>query len=697
MVHAAPHGAIGIPVLIRSPRRAAVKSSLSFRASIVALLVSAVACETTAPRDGVNVSVRLSRLDAPVLVTTPAGERRLGCDAHFEVTAAGKGTASFVDGSVAFFAGTDRSRPQATLQLAASQLGAMFGQPYVAPGDQLEASMFLVAGMPYHATFRVTVQDQRATASDTLGFDCGPVVTSQSPLPVVSSVALTTVKPQIEPGDTVTVRFTVTSVGLWSSRVSLAGPCPLSEVVDGKLGTAESDSARFAIPANCALGTPISVTVEATDAGARTVGRTIDTGRPVVDVTPPSVDPRLIVPADTTTNFAGAYGGDSALSVMFNARDNAGVAWLVWQVLPFNVRDSVPATTAPVRIPLDASWAGRFQLRLSARDIVGNESASFVTPLDSMALYPRVARLTTTAGIPAAPGKIVIAPDHSMLYAMYASPDVVVLPTATMQPGTPIRLPGVPSSIDLSASGDTLVAVIPSQRALALVDVRRAPGVASLEPITGLDTLSNETLVSVAVLADGHALVTTRSGLGAGMLEVDLAAGTQRRRTDFVPRFTSTVDCRLYPSLDRRVAYTDDNCPSRFDLAADGFTTFAQVAPYFDPHPDGDGMRLSQRGEVYDSIWQRIADIDDRPSAGYSRGSALSVDGATLYTTRFDGLVSWRVSDQTAIDRSPLPTFAGFGGTPTGVLMAPDGALLIAYGTTYGPLSQCTVMAIALR
>lgn len=191
------------------------------------------------------------------------------------------------------------------------------------------------------------------------------------------------------------------------------------------------------------------------------------------------------------------------------------------------------------------------------------------------------------------------------------------------------------------ASGDTLVAVLPSRYSLAFVDLRRTPRQASLLRLTGLDSLKSEMPFSIGIVADGHVFVGPHGPSVDEVVEFDPTTGTQRKRADVT--ISQPGVCWLYPTPDRTTMFAGGACAARYDLATDGFTPIG--ANWSNPGTDADGTLVDWGRSVYDRNGLRIKSVGTQRSAGYLGRAALSLDGSILYSPRLDGLVAWRVSD----------------------------------------------------
>ena len=98
-----------------------------------------------------------------------------------------------------------------------------------------------------------------------------PVGRARRAPPVHRLSQLTRQPPRAAAGDSLTVDYTASSpVGIVTSAVELSGPCAGPVRFPELLKTRFTRSAKLAVPANCPIGVPITITVVATDGGFKT-------------------------------------------------------------------------------------------------------------------------------------------------------------------------------------------------------------------------------------------------------------------------------------------------------------------------------------------------------------------------------------------------------------------------------------------
>jgi len=215
---------------------------------------------------------------------------------------------------------------------------------------------------------------------------------------------------------------------------------------------------------------------------------------------------------------------------------------------------------------------------------------------------------------------------------------VEVLTVATGALGAPIAVGTEPHALDLSADGRTLYVANVESHDVSVVDLVARREVRRIALPAGRPT-------SIAVANNGTALVTrwsNSSATGAPLLQVDLAAGTVRERSD---RFSWTVSAKpsnVKASRDRtRIAVAvgvgESGRVAFYDAATDTFTAQKGVGPVPMLAVDASGSTLLAGGTATYVVGRDLSLHATVPGPDVI-ALALSGSGTTGYRLK-DGVV----------------------------------------------------------
>ncbi|HXL35387.1 MAG TPA: hypothetical protein VN953_10715 [Gemmatimonadales bacterium] len=677
-----------------------VVASARLRAATLACLAFVLtACsDTSGPGASIDVIVSLVSMDGPTLSVGPDSAPRIACNVDVRATATGSGRATWGDATLRLFAGKDRSTPIDTFVVPAATVQSAWGKPDIGPGESEESGAQFAAEIPFGGEIRYRYSPSGSgTKTAVFRFDCGPAPTVTSFPPVITALSVEPPTGPVQPGDILKLDYRATSrVGLWETTIALSGPCTARWILPEGLQQSVTRVVSVAIPFACRLGVPLRLSATAVDAAAQAVSGSVEPGIALVDVTPPSVELLLFPPpAGSATNlFAGEYFVGDSLNFMFIASDNVALRTLVWEVTPAGFRDSllVSGRSAVPRptIPIQPSWIGPIQLRAYARDSVGLVSDTFVSPLDSLRVYPTLTRPTTAAAVEGEITELAIDQRRGVIYlAQGYQRRLAVLSTASMTVSATLALPAASADLDLTASGDSLVVALPSLRALGVIDLRQSPLAVALLPLTVLDTTIDQWPSSVRVAANGKALVLLEGSSPSAftLIEVDLGTQVQRLRTDAGDGGNVGV-AALERSFDHSTVVLRGNPTlfQRYDATSDAFGPRHSVASIGTMSVDGTGQHVVLGVDVYDATLGFLRRTHS-PFIGWVP-TAVSADGQYLYQGVAPyGIVRSRVSDGVMIDRSLGPVFTG--GL---VRMSPDGPTLVIVDSNCCGTSHIAVM-----
>ena len=639
-----------------------------------------------APAD-VDVEVTVITVSAPTFVTvsapdsaTPDSEPAIRCGAQLRATATG-GTAKWLDARFLLYAGKDRSKPVDSVAFSAGQIQQSWGGGEISGGQAQNATWTVTVSVPWALTiaFQYQAAGGGKVQSATVSFTCGPIPPANSPPPTITSLVADTSATGLQPGDTLTVSYAATGpAGLWETVIQLSGPCTVRRVQAETLQVSVTHRTKIPLPIACQLGVPIGVTLQARDAALQQTTRRLATQFAITDRTPPFAYPLLGSwwhDTGGTPMFARDYFVGDTIYIELNASDNYALKTLYWEVLPAGFRDSLVTSGQQVAtflaLPVPPAWLGSIQLRFYARDVAGLTSDTVVTAPDSLRVAATIQRPVAMTTLPAQLLDMQIDAKRGVLYVVPSwGNDLLTVSTTTMAIDS-VLLPYRPWGIDLSPGGDSLILTLPGQRALGIIDLRQASHALSVLPVAGLDTTNGQRLVNVKVVTNGRAYLPLEGNTATAytMLEVDLASGAQRIRTDAGTNGW-VGGIALERSYDHSTLVTNGNGPyfQRYDVAPDAFGPLRSARTSWGPTVDGTGQHIVVGLDLYDANLQFVRQIRS-PVPGGVPARAVSPDGIYLFEG-LRGIVRARLSDGLLQDRSPAPFVPGL------IRLSPDGLTL---------------------
>ena len=620
--------------------------------------------DASAPETHAEVTLGVVNVEGPKI--EHAGSRRVtvSCNVLLRATARGSGAATWDGGTLVFYAGRDRSEPLETLSISAEDAAAFWQDSELEPGMTLFGQFSLTSSVPFAMTvaFEYRPSPRAAPRTAEASFSCGPTVPEGAAPPAITAATVHPSSGVVEPGQTIRIDYSATSeIGLVEAVVDVSGACQASDTVGILLEKAVTQSMYIQLPRSCAVGEALSVAVTVFDGALEAASRGGLAAPTVGDLTPPQITPSFVPRADangTAHPEADYFVGDT-LEVYFNAVDNIGVAALVWEVLPGGIRDSVPSASAtnPIRIPIDARWGAEpLRLRLYAWDHAGRMSNVYTSPHD-IRIHPTVVRPFRWGGVSGGIGPLTIDSERGIAYLLQADLlRVAIFSFETMSVTGHVDLGGRPSDIDITPSGDSLIVAMPADRALAIVDLRGATPLVSALAITVADSVINDVPVRVRVLGAGRVLVGLEGTAKAStrIAEVNLGANTQHLLPE--PPFAGG---RVFErSHDRSVVVfrgREDHL-QRYDAISNQFGP-ARAAPpmWYETRPTVDmrGERIALGTHVFDRELTLLSRAIQLPHSFYW-AAAISPSGDVLYvSSRLEGIIRFRASDGSIIDRTP--------------------------------------------
>ena len=651
-------------------------------------LLGLAACgDSSGPASGVTVDVVLQKVLGPTVYRDALGESTVFCSVDLQAVARGTGSARWLDATLRWYAGAEGVTAIDSSVMPFDEIQGSWGQAEIAAGERLDTRWEFTAYAPFGASieFRYRPAEGGGTRSTTVRFACSPPIPDNVAPPAISALTVLPPAGDFEPGDVLMVSYSASSAAtLWRSYVQLSGPCFVEVSVAENLEAAVNRTVSIPIPAECRLGVPLTVTVITFDAASQRTTRQATTPLTLVDRTPPWIQPRFFPSYSSFGNLAasGDYFAGDSIEVILSAGDNHGLSALVWEVLPYGIRDSTIVTTptaAPrIFIRLRPEWSGPIELRLYARDQVGLVSNIVMSAPDSVRVRPLVQRATTKATVSGEIRDLVIDSRRGVIYLLQTSSRrIAVLQLSTMQVSSTIAMPSFPQGLDLSVGGDSLIVTL-AQGALGIIDLRQSTLAATIVPLADLDQSLGQQPARVRVAANGKAMVALQGASEPAyrLLEVDLRTGAQRRRADVAGG--GTMNGSFERSHDRSIMtfvnFGSPACFQTYDSNSDAFGTCSssRISDGWQPTVDATGQRTAVNLEVFDASLRLLR----RAGAPFGTGivpTALSPDGEYLYEAipRL-GIVRARVSDGQMLDRTYTPLRIDL------LRVSADGALLVA-------------------
>jgi len=671
---------------------------LNRRTSLIglALTVAMAGCsDTTAPHKPFALSVTVDApTPTPVFSDTPDGPR-ITCNIGLTAKATGDGSAQWQDVRTFFYFGTNRSLAADSISNAASDAQSAFGAATIAGGETRHANWYLYAGAPFEANigFAYKLPDGTTSTAST-HVTCGPTPQG-AVVPTITQLTTPSTTGELKIGDVITVTYQATgSSGIWETVVQVTGGFAAKQVFGERLATTANHTVQFVVPNTIKPGIPITISALVWNGALVGSSKAVNTQLQFIDRTPPTIT----LAQTRSDRLAGQYGVGDTLTFGVYAQDDAALAWLVYELgPPANLKDSVAASPGAVNqswlvnLPVQPGWVGSPTLSLVVRDASGLTSQTVSSAPDSIRVYPIVNRPTTPAL------SLSSAFTNDMVYdarrdLMYIGVDgsnaILVLSPGTMTLQSSIQLPQASMGMDLSLSGDSLLAAMPLDGTIAVVDLNDRSAQPSKIRLSVLDTTALTPGVPVApaglrIASNGKMFVTltNRTANGDQTVEVDLTTGAQRIRTD--ARNLSGTPTPWPQFMGRnpdrsRIYVLGLDCKAWYAVSTDQFAPcgVGMFSQYVGMTFDATGEHLTRGTSVYDKDVNLIWDVP--PIVHYAADPALSPDGTTVYVGAGGSLTTARLADKTFLSRTPISV------TAERLFVAPNGQWLLVFQNTNG-------------
>ena len=628
-----------------------------------------------------------------VITTGPDDWPQANCNYTITATAKGMGEAVWGDVKARWYMGVDRAAPVDSETVSASEMVAAWGSDRIKAGEEQAISWEIWASYPFELEMEFLYRSGGRSGSVRARRPCGRTSAATTE-PVVSYVTATP-SSNVEPGDAVTLGYSVgSSGGVWAMTAAFFGAFERQRVLRGELQPTVAGNLLQQVPATALLDEEAFVTVFATDAFGRTTSGTASIG-PIVDNTAPELSigaqGRFVDPISSVVD--GRYFVGDTLEFTAVASDNHQIERILWETSS-GQRDSASigdsATIFRGRVGFSSDWASGFQLRVTARDRRGLAMSDTVTGGAALQVYPSIQRPTVSALLGGGAIRDIeydLSRDRAYVLISDGCCDsrlaLVTLSTLTEVFSIPMR--GVVlGRMDVTASGDSLLIPAFSQGNVFVVNLRQV-----LQPIPM--AIPGGFPWSIAISANGKAFMAQGGGPGAAIIELDLATGGVRSRpdaagTDAVVDITRSHDHNV-------IAVVRTTCAHLYDLASDTFSSCLPIQRPGTPMTDLTGAHHVVGLDVYDAEFQLLRSVESIDTPGTAPVGAITVAGDHVHHFRnvVAGPLRSRVSDGALLDRTVLPFYQ-----PHLVSMAPDGSrMLIA--TDGNAIAVSRLIAIDLR
>ena len=670
-------------------------------AAILALaaLLSSACRDSTAPRKTVNVDVILSSSQGPGISSDPEGTQIVTCNLDLTATATGEGSATWVDALFRLYLGKSRTVAIDSATISTAEVATSWGGGTIGAGATQHSTWTASAVIPFAGDLEFHYRTDGGEVKKTkTPFECAPPGTVNAAEPSVTEITVTPSSGELSAGSPLNLTFQATVPGfLWQATVRITGPCLIEQTIPGAFQTTVTQQVTVPLPHSCNLNVPIGVTVSVLDAALQTAQKYVNTSLVLVDKTPPSLVAFFFPPTGGAGRqyLAGDFFAGDSIPVLANAGDNYQVKSVVWDVLPFGVRDSVtyvdgvgPST---VYVHLKPEWTGPIQLKMWAHDAVGLTSDTISTSPDSARVHPTIVRPTRTTSIPGETRDFLVDSKRGALYLRQGNDQrIAVLSMSTLHVTTTVALPDGPMDFDLTLSGDSLLVVLYGRPYLGVIDLR--------QPTLSMTTLpvaiaASATISGVRVGANGKAYLTLGGPVAAYRTMAELDMATQALRA--LPQAGSSGNTGagiLATSMDRSVILLnaeEPRCVQRYDVGTDTFSACLSpaVATDWQPAVDGDGGVFALGLDIYDSALHPLPKAAPPIIVGGVPFTAISKAGDILFVPLGQlGVVRLRSTDSAILDRTENTV------QPTFIRVSPDGNTLVSVQSNFGPTTKISLI-----
>ncbi len=638
---------------------------------LTAAVVLGLGCSDTSAPSGegetTGVDLAVASVAAPTYGEQADGIALIACETSLLATLDGRGTVSWLGAQFRFFPSHDLTIPFDSTTLGPEDATASWG------GAGLSRAHPQVSSWSFYATIPFTVEvvytfrraDNSVGQTAAAAIPCLPPLAADSTPPRITAISLEPATGVVEPGDTLSVAFTVEAPGgLWQTLAAVSGACDTFQYFAGRLAANATHRLDFVLPPSCLLGVPLEVSIYALDAALQSVEHSPAPTLTVADQTAPTLR-AYFGPGGSAPTASGIYFVGDTLTFVLAGQDNHRVRTVSWSVQPPGGWDSLDVLnrggTGSAVLEIDPSWGPRPGFHFAATDLAGNISDTASIDSDSLRLYPDHPRPAAWHQVPGDTRDILADPGRGVAYVLLGNQGQVV--TVGLDDAVPrgtLTLPSNAAGFDLLPSRDSLVVSLPLRRSLLFVDLTGAAPQMHEVRLATVDSAAGE--YPTAVVSTGNGMVFASIGappfIPERLLEFRISDGRERVRTDA----GASGQIGSGPTRSHGHSYFVVGDPSLgvqvFDVASDRFGSPVHLGP-----PSGE-FQLSLDGTVR-AYGRRILDAGNQVLrevesmlGGASGATALTPDGQFLFYSTGRALVRTRVSDGGIIDRTRVPIAA---------------------------------------
>lgn len=617
--------------------------------------------------NGTRVTVAVSSVEAPTYDVDAQGIKQISCVVHLSASATGPGAADWQNATFRWYDGNSGTQLVDSADVPAATVRYSWNKGSITQGSPETAIWVFSANIPFNVSmaFGYRPGSGASTYADPVGFACSPPVPSGAAAATISGLTLTPASGDLEPSDTLTVSYTVTApAGLWQTLVEFEGPCRVEKWIPGNLETSAVVTFKMPVPRGCTLGAPVTLTVTVLDAAVQGDQRVGPGSLVLADHTPPVASGFSYDSAGApAASVSGSYFAGDSLRFAIGAADNDQVAYLIWELQPQGVRDSLNILSNPgapiITVPVQAGWSGPLQLSFSARDRSGLLSAASQAAPATITVYPTLTPVAQTVTLPSTGGDDVrIDVARGMVYVVHGNQHQLEgRRLSDLQVQWTVDLPSAVRRIDLLPSGDSLIF---AAGALGVVDLTTATPTVHVIPITTTDSVVNGVPFSAAATSRGTVLVglVTNAGFPTGIVEVDLATGIQRIRHDAVGGGVLGDILARAPDFSAIYLSNSSGQVQRYDAGSDSFGALATL-PFHNGQvaADSGGVHVNLGLSIFDANLQFLLRVAPQFGQSVPQGISLTPDGTALLYSYNRAVIRTRASDGAVLDRvvTPLP------------------------------------------
>lgn len=668
--------------------RSAIRTLTLAFAAISGLM--AIACEgkvAAPPPPKAEVEVEVSTtVDHVEVKYDSEGWPGVECAVYYFVSATGKGKADWIDVTLRWYGGVDRTIVRDSIVFLASELQDALVSDEIAANTGRVWGWLFSAGYPFEveASFRYRPEnnEEKVTTARTV---CGlqPPAGGIS-APTIESMNIGWGGGALEPSDTIQIDYrahAATGGGLWMTFAGFGGAFEDDTKHGTPLDTVADRQFRWGVPKTATVGEMVNAGILVVDAFMQTATQSRNLAV-VSDETPPSIWVQGDPVAPRSYVRAGPYFVGDRVSFYLSVRDNHRLSKIWWEATT-GERDSLTLSTARVDVAaalgVQNDWVNGTEIRVKVQDVTGHVSPELTATVPAgTVLYPAVQRPSASAFIGGNPLAAAIDESNGLVYVVHAFENDAKLITYSLDSMKVVHTTTLISkpikSADVTTGGDSVVLLNSLERSVVLMTFGASPSTKTIVLSDSIGPLSSGSLV---MASNGKVLVGDVYS-GRPVVEVDLATGSSRPRRNSADSLY--VD-QIVRSHDRsKVLIVRGGCGQVYDAVTDSLGKCKPRQHEGAPMADFSGNRFIIGLDVYDGTFTYLRTMQKAREGDVST-PALSPDGEFVhFFNTSTPMARARVSDGAIVDASRLSASTW----PRRVWMSPSGSHLLVYDENTG-------------